>query len=123
MKTLTTFTIFILMCAVLIFTGSCATTPSAENFDLHKKDIKSLAVLPLVIGNKHGRVSGRKDEIKAFAVYWQSHFNSEFKTRIPLREDIEVKYCGEDFDMVIDFDSKQGDTHTDDCEDLRENLN
>lgn len=31
--------------------------------------------------------------------------------------------CGEDFDMVIDFDSKQGDSHTDDCEDLRQNLN
>jgi hypothetical protein len=108
MKTLTTFTIFILMCAVLIFTGSCATTPSAENFDLHKKDIKSLAVLPLVIGNKHGRVSGRKDEIKAFAVYWQSHFNSEFKTRIPLREDIEVKYCGEDFDIQVQQDADYG---------------
>jgi hypothetical protein len=96
------------MCAVLIFTGSCATTPSAENFDLHKKDIKSLAVLPLVIGDKNGRVSGRRDEIKAFAVYWQSHFNSEFKTRISLREDIEVKYFGEDFDIQVPYDADYG---------------
>ena len=108
MKTLTIFTIFILMCAVLIFTGSCATTPSAENFDLHKKEIKSLALLPLVIGDKNGRVSGRRDEIKAFAVYWQSHFNSEFKTRIPLREDIKVKYCGEDFDIQVPHDADYG---------------
>jgi hypothetical protein len=110
MKIRILFTILILVLALLII-SSCATLPklpNTENFDLRKREIKSIAILPLVIGDEKGAFYGKPKEVKAFTVYWQQEFNKAFKTQIKLIDDIEVKYWGEDFDITVPNNADYG---------------
>jgi hypothetical protein len=101
----------IIILPVLILIVSCATLPklpSTENFELRKREIKSIALLPLVVGDEKGAFYGKGKEVKAFAVYWQLEFNKAFKTNIMLIDNVEVRYWGEDFDITVPNNADYG---------------
>jgi len=101
----------IIILSVFFLIASCATLPklpNTANFDSQKREIKSIAVLPLVIGDEKGAFHGKLKDVKAFAVYWQLEFNNAFKTQIKLIDDVEVKYWGEDFDITVPNDADYG---------------
>jgi hypothetical protein len=92
-----------LILAVLFLTA-CETIPDTTQLELQKPDIKSVAILPLVLGDADRNIlggPGAEGEIAGFMAYWKDNFNSNFREKIKLIEGIEVKYAGEDFVKAI----------------------
>lgn len=93
-----------LLALIPLFLMACETIPDTTQLELHKDSIKSVAILPLVLGDGDKNVlggPGAEGEIAGFMAYWKDNFNSSFKAKIKLTEGIEVKYAGEDFVKAI----------------------
>jgi hypothetical protein len=87
-----------------LFIMACETIPDTTQLELQKDKIRSVAVLPLVVGDAGKKVLaglGAENEIAGFMAYWKDNFIPSFKARIKLLEGIEVKYAGEDFIKAV----------------------
>jgi hypothetical protein len=95
--------LFWLLVLVAMVVMGCATLDTGQ-LELHRAEIRSVAILPLVLGDANTKVGGgpaAEKEIGGLMAYWQANFNALFKARMSLVDGIQVKYAGEDFVKAI----------------------
>jgi len=82
--------------------GGCATYKEYKQADEYKWQVRSLAVLPLVVGDKNGRVQMfGTTELDAFLQYFRERFYVDFEREISLINGVELKLPGRDFDLNV----------------------
>ncbi|GEM_PF-3995202 len=95
---------FLLIIISLLFMG-CTTLPKADKINKNKRNIHTIAILPLKLYKKgsYGK------EVMSFKNYWENYFYDEFEKNITLVNSIKVKYPGIDYDTKdlnnLDYDS------------------
>jgi hypothetical protein len=96
--------------AAILLVFSCSTMPSNAMLDENKDRIRTLAVLPLVLGSGGAGASTYNDvkEALGFQEYWNEHFYARFRESISLIDGISVLYPGDDFELTPE-ESRLGD--------------
>jgi hypothetical protein len=89
-------TLFLAMIALV----GCTTTPRYQQADQYTAQIRSMALLPLVIGDENGTIEkiGRV-ELQEFIAYFNGRFFDDFEDQVRMIEGIELKLPGRDFNL------------------------
>jgi hypothetical protein len=83
---------------ILLSLFSCYTIPSRAQLDNNKAKIKTVALLPLVLGDKKSgtRTLGGREAVE-FQKYWAKNFYKLFRQKIVFIDDIVAQYPDGDF--------------------------
>ena len=86
--------------AVLLF--GCASLERYRFADENKHRIRSLAVLPLIVGDESGRIETiGGSEFEKFVDYFDSRFYADFEMTVEMPDSVELKLPGRDFEIVV----------------------
>ena len=88
------------MASILLF--GCASLERYKQADEHKHRVRSLAVLPLIVGDEDGRIEkiGGK-EFEEFVEYFNRRFFTDFESTVKLANSVVLKLPRRDFDMNV----------------------
>jgi len=88
------------LCSAIVLLFSCASLDRYRQADEYKHRIRSLALLPLIVGDDDGRIEkiGRK-ELQEFLDYFNSQFFSDFERTVRLANSVVLKLPGRDFNI------------------------
>ena len=90
---------------LIVLLSGCASLDHYQQADSYKSSIKSLAVLPLIIGDERGRIETIGDkELEEFVQFFSGSFYAKFEQSVNLINNMELKLPGRDFDMAVSFD-------------------
>lgn len=88
------------MALALWFVGGCATLDRYKKADESKHEIRSLALLPLIVGDENGRIEKLgSTEVQEFLRYFNDRFWSDFEGQVTLIDSIELMLPGRDFNI------------------------
>jgi len=91
---------WLLLILAIAFCFGCASLKAYKQADQYKDQVRSLALLPLIIGDESGKVEKiGGSELMEFITYFDSRFYKDFEQNIQLINDIELKVSGRDFEV------------------------
>jgi hypothetical protein len=88
--------------AAIISLIGCSSTPLYKQADGYTSQIRSVALLPLVVGDENGTIEkiGRA-ELQEFLAYFNGRFFDDFLSQVRLLEGVELKLPGRDFNLNV----------------------